>query len=457
LNTPRPVDADVSYDLGPYRLLGTVRHGDFVVTCRAVHRQLGQHRVVKVLLPGTVPGAVARRFVREARLLSDLRHPALPDTFEAGRLPSGGAFVAMEPVQGEPVDRWLRRAGSLERRPAVAAAIIATVADACAHLARRGLVHGDLRSGNLLVLPDEASSDRFTMTLIGSEEAALRWRPGTPLPDVRSDIFSLGCVFLELLTGEAPSADDPSQLAPMVPGVAVEMRRLMGRMLARSPEDRYQSMDEIVTAIELMLGRHRSRFAELLTSPEAPVDTRGTQETSSDLTTLRSALTGEAWEEWIAGTVGRVRGLGAASRDAIIRRLAPLWRRPTKEPSAVPTILVAEDDDDTRESIVELLRDHGYRVIAARHGREAQEYLLKGAPAECMLMDLWMPEMDGWTLAAEMREGRVPAVPTIVMTAAEPHWGYPCSMVVRKPVDSQHLLGLVRTISGNGAETPAAI
>jgi CheY-like chemotaxis protein len=65
-----------------------------------------------------------------------------------------------------------------------------------------------------------------------------------------------------------------------------------------------------------------------------------------------------------------------------------------------------------------------------------------------MLMDLWMPEMDGWTLAAEMQEGRLPSVPTIVMTAAEPHWGYPSAIVVRKPFDSRQLLGLVESVSG---------
>jgi CheY-like chemotaxis protein len=64
-----------------------------------------------------------------------------------------------------------------------------------------------------------------------------------------------------------------------------------------------------------------------------------------------------------------------------------------------------------------------------------------------MVMDLWMPEMDGWTLTAEMNQGRLPAIPTIVITAAEPQLGYPSPIVIRKPFDSRQLLGLVRTMS----------
>jgi CheY-like chemotaxis protein len=439
-----PSDCEAWHDLGAHRLLGIVRQDDAVVACRAVHRGLGEARIVKVLLPGALPGAAARRFVRQARSLAALPHPGLQATFDSDRLPSGAAFVALEPVHGEPADEWLRRAGGLAGRPAVGAAIVATVAEACAHLAQQSIIHGDLRSGNLLLVPAAASAGRFTIKLVGSEEAALRCSPGAA--NVGSEIQALGRLFIELLTG-APPAVEVAPSASSVAGIGVELQRLIGRMLARAPEHRYQSMEEIVTAIELILGRHRSRFPELLTSPGAPVLASAPAACSSDLTPLAFALTGDASDEWISGALGRLRGAGAAAREAITRRLASLRPRHTATPGG-PTILVAEDDDDTRQSLVELLEERGYRVIAARHGREAQEYLLKGERTECMLMDLWMPEMDGWRLAEEMREGRVPSVPTIVMTAAEPHWGYPCSVVVRKPFDSDHLLDLVETISG---------
>jgi CheY-like chemotaxis protein len=220
-------------------------------------------------------------------------------------------------------------------------------------------------------------------------------------------------------------------------------------MLAKSPERRYQAMDEIVTGVELCLGRHRSRLPELLWPPDASslVPREAEHEISQDLTALAPAFTDDAVDNWIAGASTLIRRLGAAAFEATARKVVSLRPRPAETPDTTPTVLVAEDDDDTRQSLVELLEEHGYRVIAARDGLEAQAYLRNGQPAECMLMDLWMPEMDGWALAAEMEQGRLPAVPTIVMTAAEPHWGYPSGIVVRKPFDSRQLVSLVQTVS----------
>jgi hypothetical protein len=218
-------------------------------------------------------------------------------------------------------------------------------------------------------------------------------------------------------------------------------------MLAKLPHQRHRSMGEIVTALELILGRHRARFGELLkTPPECPV-TPARREVSTDLTALEGALWGEAADPWIANAATAIGRLGASVRQKAARRLLALARPEVAPSPAAPTVLVAEDDDDTRQAVVELLQDNGYRVIAARHGREALEYLQGGQPAQCMVMDLWMPEVDGWTLADEMKQGRLPAVPTIVMTAAEPHWGYPAPVVVRKPFDVGQLLGLVRSVS----------
>lgn len=131
----------------------------------------------------------------------------------------------------------------------------------------------------------------------------------------------------------------------------------------------------------------------------------------------------------------------------VTQRLAPPDLDRPLEKALGPTVLVVDDDEDTRVSIAELLEDHGYRVVAARHGREAAEFLRDGPRPDCMVLDLWMPEMDGWTLAAEMKRGRLPQVPTVVVTAAEPHWGYPGPVVVRKPLDALRLLTLIRAMA----------
>jgi CheY-like chemotaxis protein len=443
---PDILASEVARDLGPHRLLGVIRQDQGLAVCAAIHRAQRERRVVKVLAPGKTPGRVMRRFVQQADAMAAAAHPTLPVIFDAGRLPSGGAYLVTEAIAGEAGDAWLQRVGRPGLPEVLAAAIVARVAEASAHLAGMGVVHGELRLDNLRLVPGPEDAARFTIKLVGSDESALRsWR-STARPDAASEIHDLGVLFLELLLGRRP-AGSPLGLAAEVPDLSVQLRRLLERMLAKPPASRYRSTDEIVTAVELILGRHRTRLAQLLVVPGGGriVVTPAESETSDDLTAVAPALAGDDGEHWMTGAWAKMARLGKVARHAI--EAAARWHPRAADRTSAPTILIAEDDDDTRQSLVELLEEHGYRVIAARHGREAQEYLRQGQGAECMLMDLWMPEMDGWTLAAEMQEGRLPSVPTIVMTAAEPHWGYPCPTVVRKPFDSHHLLGLVREMS----------
>lgn len=112
---------------------------------------------------------------------------------------------------------------------------------------------------------------------------------------------------------------------------------------------------------------------------------------------------------------------------------------------AKPIVLVVEDDEDTRGAIAETLEDNGYRVIHASSGRQAQQYLINSARPDCMVLDLMMPDMDGWALAAFMRQGRLPDIPFIVVTAAGDNWGYPAppERVLKKPLDPDRLVALV--------------
>jgi len=113
------------------------------------------------------------------------------------------------------------------------------------------------------------------------------------------------------------------------------------------------------------------------------------------------------------------------------------------------TVLLVEDDEDTRLTLADLLEEHGYRVAGACNGREAQDYLRANPPPNCIVLDLWMPLMDGWTFAAEVAGGLRPPVPLMVITAAESHWGYPTNprFVLRKPLDSGKFLGMVDALA----------
>jgi CheY-like chemotaxis protein len=139
-------------------------------------------------------------------------------------------------------------------------------------------------------------------------------------------------------------------------------------------------------------------------------------------------------------------------RELLRAFLAPPPAPAEMPPAPDPAILVVEDDDDTRVSISELLEEHGYRVIHARDGRDAEAHLLARRPA-CIVLDLWMPLMDGWTFAARLQGRDGPPIPTVVVTAAGPHWGYPVpqAQVLRKPLRSDAFLALIREMVATGS------
>jgi CheY-like chemotaxis protein len=121
----------------------------------------------------------------------------------------------------------------------------------------------------------------------------------------------------------------------------------------------------------------------------------------------------------------------------------------TNSPRA--TVLLVEDDEDIRQSVAEFLEEEGLCAVTAANGQEAETYLLKNPPPACIVLDLMMPLMDGWTLAARMREGHLPQIPIVVMTAADSHWGYPAppGQILRKPVNAQKLLRLVSALAAD--------
>jgi len=290
-------------ELGPYRLIRSLGRGGMAEVFLAVHRHLGQVRAVKVLLPDATATDLALRLITEARAMSRLRHRAIVEVYECDTLPSHGAFMAMEHLAGESVSEWLRRCGSLEQHPTLAAALVGVVADALAYAHEHGIVHRDIKPGNLFVVPDPVGGGRFRVKVLDfgiakllGEEPLVATRMGsvvgTPfyLPpegwytggniDARTDIYSLGCVFFELLSGRPPFLGDDSfqlmnahlnQAAPSLtalsPTVPTELAQLVARMLAKDPGDRPDSMVEVVRALEAFLGCGRERFAERLLAP----------------------------------------------------------------------------------------------------------------------------------------------------------------------------------------------
>ena len=130
-----------------------------------------------------------------------------------------------------------------------------------------------------------------------------------------------------------------------------------------------------------------------------------------------------------------------------------------------PHILIVEDDPDIRESLVEFLEDHGYRVVAAHHGRDALDHLLQASePPSLIVLDLMMPVMDGAEFRAEqLRHPALAQIPVVLISAYRDVAARAAALdrlpFLHKPFDLARLLDIVRARfqpAPGTAGTPAA-
>ena len=247
--------------IGPYRILRRLGAGGMGVVWEAHHPGLGRSVAIKQL-QGTVDPRALERFRREGELLSRLRHPGVVAVLELGGAPEG-PFLVQELVAGESLDKVLRR-GPLPVRPA--ARIVRDVADALAAVHAAGMLHRDLKPHNVILRPDgtpvlidfglarDEQAERLTRT--GEVMGSLAYMSpeqadGSKLIDARSDVYGLGAVLYELLTGAPPFqgttlqviadilARDPPWPAELRQDVPPDLDAVCRRAMAKQPEARY--------------------------------------------------------------------------------------------------------------------------------------------------------------------------------------------------------------------------
>jgi tRNA A-37 threonylcarbamoyl transferase component Bud32 len=281
--------------VGPFRLMELVGRGGMAEVFLARHRHLGHVRALKILThehPAS-PEHVAR-LLTEARATAQLHHPAIVQVFDCDVLPHGGAYIVMEYLEGEPLSRWLARAGNLADQPRLAAALTATVADALGVAHERGIVHRDLKPENLFLVPHPREPRRFAVKILDFGVAKMLHEQGLAktstgcligTPDYMAPEQCLpiapSCVLFELLCGRRPFVTDDAwsvmvahastpaptarSIAPAVPAV---LDALVTRMLAKAQDDRPSDMSEVVAVLERYLGCARADLPQLLHMPE---------------------------------------------------------------------------------------------------------------------------------------------------------------------------------------------
>ena len=274
---PRRYGVQTPTEIGDYKILDELGRGALGVVYRAEHRLLKKAAAIKLWsLPNTQTAKANAALLREARAAAATRHPGVVDVYDILRMPDGRIAMVMELLEGETLSSRIARIGALEASDCVQ--IARAIADVLAATHGAGIVHRDLKPENVFLLPDgrvkvldfgaalsAARPDEKAGTLGTPWYMAPEQAMGNP-PDRRSDLYSLGCVLFEMLTGRCPyDAPDPRAViakhieepiptleSPLGP-LPEALERLVVRAMAKYPEQRPQDARELASELDAIM------------------------------------------------------------------------------------------------------------------------------------------------------------------------------------------------------------
>ena len=282
-----PVESDrmLGETLGNYRIVSLIGQGGMGVVYLAEHTLLGRKTAVKLLRP-EMSQELVERFFNEARAAATLKHVGIVDVFDFGHHTDGSAYIVMEYLLGDSLAERLQRDARLPI--ALAAVIVRQVASALHVAHQQGIIHRDLKPENIFLVADSDAPAGIRAKVLDFGIAKLAHEPvprsvktnsgavfGTPrymspeqcknarTVDGRADVYSLGCIFYEMLVGVALFDYDnwgelvgahlhetPRSLREHDPTIPDTVEAIVNKMLAKRADDRYQSMQEVAEATE---------------------------------------------------------------------------------------------------------------------------------------------------------------------------------------------------------------
>ena len=278
-----------------YQLLEPLGKGGMAVVYRARDLMLERLVAVKVLREDySADPAFLERFRQEAKAAANLSHPNIVTVHDFG-LDNGQLFLVMEYVPGTDLKMLIKQRGRFSPEEAVPLLIQACAGIGYAH--RAGLVHCDVKPQNMLVTPDmrlkvaDFGIARALSTIHPDEQSDVVW--GSPqyfapeqasgaAPAPASDVYSLGIIMYEMLTGSLPfqatTATDlarlhvevePPLLSEMIPDISPTLEQILAKVLSKEPSQRYRTADQLGRVL-LNFGNARSAPALALTPEAAP-------------------------------------------------------------------------------------------------------------------------------------------------------------------------------------------
>jgi serine/threonine protein kinase len=247
-------------------VLALIGSGSMGAVYKAKQLSLGRLVALKVLSPELADHApeFSERFNSEASSLAKLSHPSIVHLFDCGRTKDGQLFIATELVAGRDVAERLAGKQPLPEKEALS--IAAAVCEALDHAHQRGVIHRDIKPANVMldatgrvkitdfglarIMQAAVPRARQTTSLLGTPRftAPEALAPGSEV-DGRADIFSVGVLLYQMLTGEVPRgpAPPPSELMPRLDR---RLDAIVAKAMAESPHDRYADVRHFLAALE---------------------------------------------------------------------------------------------------------------------------------------------------------------------------------------------------------------
>jgi serine/threonine protein kinase len=373
------------HDLGKYRLISRLGTGGMGEVWRAEDTKLLRQVAIKIL-----PKQLAQdeewkeRFLREARTVAQLNHPNIATIYGIDEQ-DDALYIAMELIEGESLSTVTARG---PMTPADAVRVAVDVCDGLSEAHAKGIVHRDIKPDNIILSPRFVKILDFGIAkqIGGTADPALTQGGmvvGTPhymspeqalgrTVDARTDIFSLGVVLYEMLSGTKPFAGDavteillkivmsqPPDIGDAAPAIAPALASVVRRCMEKQPEDRFAGCDELRAALAASLQEERSRKPAPAPQPDVPQSTDVPQPSNA-----------------------RYRAL------------------------------IADDDPATRYILASVLARNQIAFDEAENGAAAVR-LLKTNRYELIFIDLLMPRMDGWGVVDYLRAKRAEHAPRV--------------------------------------------
>ena len=273
-----------------YKILSKLGEGGMGVVYKAEDLKLHRFVALKFLPPHVSDDDATQRFVNEAHAVSALDHPNICAIHEIDQTPEGQMFIVMPCYEGASLQAIIKR-GRLELDQAVDVA--SQVAKGLTKAHERGIIHRDVKPGNILVTSDGltkivdfglaklATQTRLTRTgtTVGTVMYMSPEQAKGEETDQRSDIWSLGVVLYEMVTGSPPFRGEHEQaiiysiinqmaepVGRLLPEAPKGLEQILSKALAKSPSDRYQRMSELAADLDLLKESFRMEAAKVGTA-----------------------------------------------------------------------------------------------------------------------------------------------------------------------------------------------